>query len=49
MPSNQTWYASTFGNNAFVAVANGVTASAYAPFLTLPVAYGIYNGATVRA
>ena len=44
------WQSVTYGNGYFVAVQNsGSTAGAYFAQSTLPVAYGIYNGATVRA
>jgi len=50
MPSSHNWYSVTYGNNKFVAVQeDGTTAGAYFAQIPLPVAYGIYNGATVRA
>ena len=51
MPSALQWQGVTYGNGYFVAVqASGTTAGAYfAQSALLPVAYGIYNGATVRA
>ena len=53
MPTSKLWLGVTYGNGYYVAVAGGPTNSAaYStnPIGTaLPVAYGIYNGATVRA
>ena len=50
MPSSSYWTSVTYGNGYFVAVqADGTTAGAYFAQPPLPVAYGIYNGATVRA
>ena len=50
MPSSSYWYSVTYGNGYFVAVQqSGTTAGAYFLQFPLPVAYGIYNGATVRA
>ena len=50
MPSSSIWFGVTYGNGYFVAVqGSGTTAGAYFAQSPLPVAYGIYNGATVRA
>jgi len=53
MPSNTAWQSVTYGlvstTGYFVAVSQSGTTSAYNIFSSLPVAYGIYNGATVRA
>ena len=52
MPSSRNWHAVTYGNGYFVAVAYGApytSAGAYFAQTSIPIAYGIYNGATVRA
>jgi len=50
MPSSSSWYGIAYGNGVFAATTvSGGTAGAYYSFSPLPVAYGIYNGATVRA
>ena len=50
MSSASMWNRITYGNGYYVAVQiSGTTAGAYYAFPPLPVAYGIYNGATVRA
>ena len=43
------WNAVAYGNGTFCAPSYNNSASAYYSFPALPVAYGIYNGATVRA
>lgn len=51
MPSSDYWNGSAYGNGTFVALnanSNNAT-SAYFKLIPNPVAYGIYNGATVRA
>ena len=52
MPSSSSWYGIAYGNGVFAVTTVGfgtATAGAYYSFPPLPVAYGIYNGATVRA
>ena len=47
MSSASMWNRITYGNGYYVAVQiSGTTAGAYYAFPPLPVAYGIYNGAT---
>ena len=51
VPVSTLWGGLTYGAGKFVAVSQNSTNSAYVnvPTLINPVAYGIYNGATVRA
>ena len=49
MPSTALWSGITYGNGKFVVTALSGSSGAYYAFTSLPVAYGIYNGATVRA